>query len=88
MLNLLDKMYIGMKIRMNNFLTNEDGAVDIVAIVVLIGVVVMVAIIFRDQLSELVGNLFSKINTNAEQKVTDAAKDPSNKIGGLISWLI
>lgn len=88
MLKLLDKMYIGMKIRMNNFLTNEDGAVDIVAIVVLIGVVVAVAIIFRDQLAKLVGNLFNKINENAEQKVTDDAPDPGNGISRVIGWLI
>lgn len=88
MLKLLDKMYIGMKNRMNNFLTNEDGAVDIVAIVVLIGVVVAVAIIFRDQLAKLVGNLFSKINTNAEKKVTEDATNPGNGIYRVISWII
>ena len=49
MLKLLDKMYIGMKNRVNNFLTNEDGAVDIVAIVVVCGIVIAVAVIFRDE---------------------------------------
>lgn len=74
MLKLLDKMYIGMKIRMNNFLTNEDGAVDIVAIVVLIGVVVMVAIIFRDQLANLVKRIFGNIETKSDQIVTQEAQ--------------
>lgn len=76
MLKLLDKMYIGMKIRMNNFLTNEDGAVDIVAIVVLMGVVVAVAIIFRDQLAKLVGKLFKSIHTVADQKINETATTP------------
>lgn len=62
MLKLLDKMYIGMRIRMNNFLTNEDGAVDIVAIVVLMGVVVAVAFIFRDELIGLLRKIFGRVD--------------------------
>ena len=61
MLKLLDKMYIGMKNRVNNFLTNEDGAVDIVAIVVLCGIVIAVAVIFRDELQKVVESLFQTV---------------------------
>lgn len=68
MLKVLDKMYIGMKIRMNNFLTNEDGAVDIVAIVVLCGIVVAVAILFRDQIGELIKKIFNKIGSDENLK--------------------
>lgn len=68
MLKVLDKMYIGMKIRMNNFLTNEDGAVDIVAIVVLCGIVVAVAILFRDQIGELIKRIFGKIGSDENLK--------------------
>lgn len=75
MLKLLDKMYIGMKIRMNNFLTNEDGAVDIVAIVVLMGIVVLVAIVFREQLETFVKDLFKIVTGNANQ-VTNGSKTP------------
>lgn len=74
MLKVLDKMYIGMKIRMNNFLTNEDGAVDIVAIVVLCGIVVAVAILFRDQIGELIKNIFKKIGSE------DNLKDINNRM--------
>lgn len=74
MLKVLDKMYIGMKIRMNNFLTNEDGAVDIVAIVVLCGIVVAVAILFRDQIGELIKNIFKKIGSD------DNLKDINNRM--------
>lgn len=80
MLKVLDKMYIGMKIRMNNFLTNEDGAVDIVAIVVLCGIVVAVAIIFRDQISGLIKNLFKTIYGDAKTKVTGEAH-PDDFVG-------
>lgn len=69
MLNILDKMYIGMKNRMYNFLSNEDGAVDIVAIVVLMGIVVLVAIVFRKQLESLVTTLFKDIKKNAKNTV-------------------
>lgn len=70
MLTILDKMYIGMKNRLNNFLTNEDGAVDIVAIVVLMGIVVLVAIIFRNALADLVNTLFGTIKGKATTTVT------------------
>jgi Flp pilus assembly pilin Flp len=73
MLKVLDKMYIGMKNRMRNFLTNEDGAVDIVAIVVLCGIVVAVAIIFRDQISGLIKSLFKTINGDAKTKIQGEA---------------
>lgn len=73
MLKVLDKMYIGMKNRMRNFLTNEDGAVDIVAIVVLCGIVVAVAIIFRDQISGLIKSLFKTINGDAKTKIPGEA---------------
>ena len=64
MLKVLDKMYIGMKNRMRNFLTNEDGAVDIVAIVVLCGIVVAVAILFRDQIGKLIQKIFNTIGSD------------------------
>jgi len=71
MLKVLDKMYIGMKNRMRNFLTNEDGAVDIVAIVVLCGIVVAVAVVFRDQISGFIKDIFNKIDTDP---INDPAK--------------
>lgn len=69
MLKLLDKMYIGMKNRVNNFLTNEDGAVDIVAIVVLCGIVIAVAVIFRDELQKVVGSLFQTVKDKGNRTI-------------------
>ena len=69
MLKLLDKMYIGMKNRVNNFLTNEDGAVDIVAIVVLCGIVIAVAVIFREQLQEVVKSLFQTVKDKGNRTI-------------------
>lgn len=69
MLKLLDKMYIGMKNRVNNFLTNEDGAVDIVAIVVLCGIVIAVAVIFRDELQKVVVSLFQTVKDKGNRTI-------------------
>lgn len=69
MLKLLDKMYIGMKNRVNNFLTNEDGAVDIVAIVVLCGIVIAVAVIFRQELENVVKDLFKAVGNKGKNTI-------------------
>lgn len=69
MLNVLDRYYIAMQTRMKNFIEDEKGAVDIVAIVVLIGIVVLVAVIFRDQISTLIKTLFGKITGKATSVV-------------------
>ena len=69
MLKLLDKMYIGMKNRVNNFLTNEDGAVDIVATVVLCGIVIAVAVIFRDELQKVVESLFQTVKDKGNRTI-------------------
>ncbi len=69
MLKLLDKIYIGMKNRVNNFLANEDGAVDIVAIVVLCGIVIAVAVIFRDELQKVVESLFQTVKDKGNRTI-------------------
>ncbi len=50
-------------------LTDETGAVDVVAIVVLIGIVVLLAIIFKDQIADLLNSLFGTIEENATNAV-------------------
>lgn len=55
-------------------LTDETGAVDVVAIVVLIGIVVILAIVFRDQIAQLLANLLGTINDNANSAVTESAQ--------------
>jgi len=55
---------------LRSFVEKEDGAVDIVAIVVLIGIVVLVAVIFRDELETLVTDLFSTIGGTANEAIS------------------
>lgn len=71
MLNVLDRYYIAMQTRMKNFIEDEKGAVDIVAIVVLIGIVVFVAIIFREQISDLIKRMFKKIGENTDKALKE-----------------
>mgnify|MGYP004489417897 CR=1 FL=1 len=72
---LLDTMmmYLNIaKLKAEDFFKDENGAVDIVAIVVLMGIVVLVALVFKDKLSRLVTDLFTTITGNATKAVNPA----------------
>jgi len=49
----------------NDFAKKEKGAVDIVAIVILIAVAVVVALIFKDKIKEIVEGLLGQIGEQA-----------------------
>lgn len=65
MLNTLDKLYIGAKIRMNNFVDefkkDQTGVSSIVATVLLILIVVLLISIFWKSLKDWFGVLWEKI---------------------------
>lgn len=65
--SLLMQMYIKMLQAKQNFLEEERGAVDIVAIVVLIGIAVALALFFKDQISGILTSLFGQIQASAGQ---------------------
>ena len=54
------------KMKVREFFTKENGDVNVVSIVVLIGIAVLLAIIFKDSISTLLGKLFQTITKNAE----------------------
>ncbi len=56
--------------KLNEFFRDESGEVNIVAIVVLIGIAVLLALIFKEKITELLNTLFDAINTSAEDAVT------------------
>ena len=58
------------RLKVKDFFKDESGAVDIVAIVVLMGIVVLVALVFKKQLTNLVTNLFATITGKATDAVT------------------
>lgn len=49
--------------------TDEKGEVNIVAIVVLIGIAVLLALIFKDEIQQLLETLFGTITQNANDAV-------------------
>ena len=61
--------YIKMMQAKQKFLEEERGAVDIVAIVVLIGIAVLLAMTFKTQISGLLATLFGTIKKNATNAV-------------------
>lgn len=75
-MNMLDSLYIRVSQMFRNFMENEDGAVDIVAIVVLIGIAVLVAIVFRKQITNLIETLFTKIEGTATGAIETSPSGP------------
>lgn len=57
------------KTKIKNFFTDEKGAVDIVAIVVLMGIAVLLALLFQEQIEGLLNTLFAAISGNATNAV-------------------
>lgn len=75
MLQNLKVMMVFAKAKLNSFLHDERGDVNIVSIVVLIGIAVLLAIVFKDAIGGLLSDLLETITDNA----TGAVNDP---VGG------
>lgn len=57
------------KMKLRKFFSNEKGEVNIVAIVVLIGIAVILALAFKKEIETLLKNLFGTIGTQADKAV-------------------
>jgi len=57
------------KMKLRDLFTDEKGEVNIVAIVILIGIAVILALIFKDQIKALLETLFGTITTKATDAV-------------------
>lgn len=68
-MEFLNRLYIMACFHLQEFFHDEEGAVDIVAVVVLIGIAVALAVIFRKQIEGLIKNLLITIQGNAESAV-------------------
>lgn len=71
MLQKLDSLWFMARYKMHAFLTDEDGDVNIVSMVVLIGIAVLLAIVFRDAIKTLITNLLDTISQNATDAVNN-----------------
>lgn len=70
-MNIIDKAMIGIQLWFNSLLKKEDGDVNIVSIVVLIGIAVLLAILFRGQITALLTSLFGTIQNNAQNAIAN-----------------
>ena len=66
MAGLTMQLYIKMLQAKQKFLEEERGAVDIVAIVVLIGIAVALALFFKEQITGTLRTLFGNIDQAAQ----------------------
>ena len=66
----MNAMMMFIKAKLQRFLNDERGDVNIVSIVVLIGVAVLLAIVFKDAIGGLLTSLLDTIKGNAGDVVT------------------
>ena len=69
MINVLMGMINRAQAKVEGFFRKEDGEVNIIAIVVLIGIAILLALIFKDRIAALINSLFDTIDTNAQNAV-------------------
>lgn len=62
------------KMKLRKFFSDEKGEVNIVAIVVLIGIAVLLALVFKGRIEALLGSLFDTIETGAIDAVGGSAE--------------
>lgn len=65
MFDFLNRLYIVLSMQVNNFLEEEKGAVDLITIVVLIGIAIVLAVVFRDKMKEILNTLLGNIQSSA-----------------------
>lgn len=70
MFRKMDSLLFIAKYKLRAFLTDEDGEVNVVSTVVLIGIAVLLAIIFKDAIIKLIQDLLATITQNAKDAVT------------------
>lgn len=66
----LSALLMVLKLKIMNLFRDERGEVNIVATVVLIGVAVLLAVLFKDQIGKLLGKMFRTIGDTANDVVT------------------
>lgn len=69
---LARRAYVKTACAVRTFLFDEEGDVNVVSMVILIGVAVLLAIVFKDQIKGLIDTLMGEINGTASNAVTQA----------------
>lgn len=63
------------RLKLRQLFSDEKGEVNIVAIVVLIGIAVLLALFFKEQIEGLLGTLFGTIKDSATSAITSSGGD-------------
>lgn len=71
MMKYMSTMMAIAKAKFYSFLHDEKGDVNIVSIVVLIGIAVLLAIVFKDAIADLLDSLLTTITGNATGAVNE-----------------
>lgn len=69
MIEELNRIYLVLMMHVKNFFEEEKGAVDLITVVVLIGIAVALALLFRTQIQGILDTLYASI----QSKATEAA---------------
>lgn len=70
MLSFLDKMFIVIAAQLNAFVEEEKGAVDLITIVVLIGIAIVLAVVFKEQMKGILETLLGNISNSASSAMS------------------
>ncbi len=62
-MNVLDRLYLKAMDRLQSLAEEEQGETNIIAIVIVLGIVVALALLFGDKLMELFNSWWAKIQT-------------------------
>lgn len=79
MKNILKALSLQMpmlKARVNSLIRDEKGAVDLITIIVLIAVVMILVVVFREQMMNLINSLFDSIGSNADKATQSTTPTP------------
>lgn len=71
MLLKLDSLWFMAKYKMHSFLTDEEGDVNIVSMVVLIGIAVLLAVVFKDAIGNLINTLVATVQNRATRTINN-----------------
>lgn len=69
MMAYVDMFLLTLKLKVMGFLKDEKGEASIVAMVVLIGIAVLLAIVFKTEIGKLIKGLLKTITDNADKIV-------------------
>ena len=69
-MNLLNELYIAWLCRLNAVKNDETGGSEMIAVVVMIGIVVILAVVFRNEIKDLIEVIFKDTKTAATKAMT------------------